>query len=88
MPPARQVPVYTNLFSRPFQTRHMVTRVVLEGQLLRTGEGPEKVTRWGEWEPIKIPLRNVAYIPNSTQRPSLLTQPRPHSYSQAISPRN
>jgi hypothetical protein len=28
-------------------------------------EGPEKATRWGEWEPIKIPHRNLAYIPKT-----------------------
>jgi hypothetical protein len=34
----------------------------------------------GEWEPIKIPYRNLTYIPNLTRRPSLLTRLRPHSY--------
>jgi hypothetical protein len=30
-------------------------------------EGPEKATRGGgEWEPIKIPLGNLAYIPKLT----------------------
>jgi hypothetical protein len=50
-------------------------------------EGPEEATRGGgaEWEPIKIPpRRNLAYILKSTRRPSLLTWPRPHSYSEAI----
>jgi hypothetical protein len=42
----------------------------------------------GEWEPIKILLENLAYIPKSTRRPSLLTRPRPHSYSTAIGPQN
>jgi hypothetical protein len=42
----------------------------------------------GEWEPIKIPRRNLAYIPKSTRRPSLLTRPRPHSYSKAIGLQN
>jgi hypothetical protein len=41
-----------------------------------------------EWEPIKIPHRNLACIPKSTRRPSLLTRPRPHSYSKAVGPRN
>jgi hypothetical protein len=36
-------------------------------------EGPEKTTRGGEWEPIKIPHRNFTYITNQTQRASLLT---------------
>jgi hypothetical protein len=46
--------------------------------------GPEKVTRGGEWELIKIPRRNLAYIPKSTRHPFLLTRQRPHSYSEAI----
>jgi hypothetical protein len=51
-------------------------------------EGPEKVTRGGEWEPIKIPHRNLVYIPKSTRSPSLLTRPRPPRYRQVISPLN
>jgi hypothetical protein len=48
-------------------------------------EGPEKTTRGGgEWEPIKILLENLTYIPKSTQNSSLLTWPRPPSYRQAI----
>jgi hypothetical protein len=39
----------------------------------------------GEWEPIKIPHRNLAYIPKPTRDPSLLTLPRLISYGQAIS---
>jgi hypothetical protein len=42
----------------------------------------------GEWEPIKIPYRNLVYIPKLTRSPSLLTQPRLPSYRQAINPRN
>jgi hypothetical protein len=42
----------------------------------------------GEWESIKIPRRNLAYVPKSGQRPSLLTRSRPHSYSKAIGPQN
>jgi hypothetical protein len=38
----------------------------------------------GEWEPIKIPLRNVAYVPKSSRNYSLLTRSRPPSYRQAI----
>jgi quercetin dioxygenase-like cupin family protein len=38
----------------------------------------------GEWEPIKIPHRNLAYVPKSTQNRSLLTRSRPSSYRQAI----
>jgi hypothetical protein len=34
----------------------------------------------GEWEPIKIPRGNLAYIPKSTQRPSSLARPKPSSY--------
>jgi hypothetical protein len=53
-------------------------------------EGPEKATRGGggEWEPIKIPGGNLAYILKSTQYPSLLTRPRPHRYSKAVDPQN
>jgi hypothetical protein len=51
----------------------------------RTGEGDQ---RGGEWEPIKIPHWNSAYIPKSTRNPSLLTRPRPPSYRQAIGLRN
>jgi hypothetical protein len=51
-------------------------------------EGLEKATRGGEWEPIKIPRVNLAYIPKSTRHPSLLTRPRPQSYKKAIGPRN
>jgi hypothetical protein len=29
-------------------------------------EGSENATRGGDWEPIKIPTRNLAYIPNQT----------------------
>jgi hypothetical protein len=42
----------------------------------------------GEWKPIKIPRRNLAYIPKMTRRPSLPTRPRPPSYRSAIDPRN
>jgi hypothetical protein len=51
-------------------------------------EGPEKATRGGEWEPIKIPHRNLAYIPNRTRRTSLLTRPKSPSYRLAIDPQN
>jgi hypothetical protein len=51
-------------------------------------EGPEKATRGGEWEPIKIPQGNSPYIPKSTRRPSLLTRSRPHSYRKVVGPRN
>ncbi len=51
-------------------------------------EGLEKATRGGEWEPIKIPRRNLTSIPNRTRYPSLLTRPGPHSYRIAIGPRN
>jgi hypothetical protein len=42
----------------------------------------------GEWEPIKIPHGNSAYIPKSTRRPCLLSRPRLHSYRKAIGLRN
>jgi hypothetical protein len=47
--------------------------------------------RWpkgDEWEPIKIPRRNLAYILKSTRRPSLLTRSRPHNYTKAIGLQN
>jgi hypothetical protein len=54
-------------------------------QRLASSEGLEKVIRGGgEWEPIKIPQGNLAYITKSIRRPALLTRPRLHSYSQAI----
>jgi hypothetical protein len=37
---------------------------------------------------IKIPLRNLAYVPKSTQRTSLLPRPRSYSYRKAIGPKN
>jgi hypothetical protein len=42
----------------------------------------------GEWELTKIHHRNLAYIPKSTRCPSLLTRPRPYSYSEAIGRQN
>jgi hypothetical protein len=55
-------------------------------------EGPEKATRGrgggGEWEPIKIPRRNLSYILESTRYPSLLARPRLASYRQANGPWN
>jgi hypothetical protein len=51
-----------------------------------------KDRRWrpegGEWEPIKIPHRNLAYVPKLTRNRSLLTRSRPSSYRQAIGLRN
>jgi hypothetical protein len=38
--------------------------------------------------PIKILYQNLRYVPNQTQHTSLLTRPRPHSYREAIDPRN
>jgi hypothetical protein len=51
-------------------------------------EGPEKATRGGEWEPIKIPRGNLAYIPKSIWHASLIAQPRPPSYKKVIGPQN
>jgi hypothetical protein len=42
----------------------------------------------GEWEPIKIPRWNLAYIPKLTQHTSLLTRSRLHSHRQVTSHRN
>jgi hypothetical protein len=47
-------------------------------------EGSEMATRGGEWEPIKLSLWNLAYIPKSTRTLSLLTRSKPSSYRQAI----
>jgi hypothetical protein len=55
--------------------------VMVKDRIRRAEEG-------GEREPIKILRRNSAYVPNLTQHTSLLTRSRPHSYRQAISPRN
>jgi hypothetical protein len=54
--------------------------------LRRTGEGDQR--GGGEWEPIKIPRTNLAYIPKMTRHPSLLTRLRPHSYRKAVGPQN
>jgi hypothetical protein len=42
----------------------------------------------GEWEPIKIHLRNFTSILKSIRHPSLLTLLSPHSYETAIGPQN
>jgi hypothetical protein len=42
----------------------------------------------GEWEPIKIPNWNLAYIPTQTQTGSLPPRSRLHSYRKATSPQN
>jgi hypothetical protein len=50
----------------------------------RIGEGDQR-----EWmRANKNSSRNMAYIPKSTRRPSVLTWPRPHSYSKAIGLQN
>jgi hypothetical protein len=36
----------------------------------------------------KIPDKNLAYVPNQTQRASLLTWPRSHSYLKVVGPQN
>jgi hypothetical protein len=41
-----------------------------------------------EWKPIKIPHRNLTYIPKSIRHPSLLTRLRPHIYSKSIGLQN
>jgi hypothetical protein len=51
-------------------------------------EGPRGRPEGGEWEPIKILLENLAYIPNPSRNPSLLALSRPPSYRLAIGPRN
>jgi hypothetical protein len=51
----------------------------------RIGEADQSGGGGGsEWEPIKIPWANSAYIANRTQRPSLLTWPGPHSYQKLL----
>jgi hypothetical protein len=52
-------------------------------------EGLDKVTRGrDEWELIKIPQGNSAYVSKQTQYASLLTQSRQRSYWKATSPQN
>jgi hypothetical protein len=51
-------------------------------------EGPRRRSEGGEWEPIKILLENLAYIPNPSRNPSLLARLRPPSYRLAIGPQN
>jgi hypothetical protein len=51
----------------------------------RTREGDQ---RGGEWETIKIPRGNLAYILKLSWHVSVLTQSRPHSYKKATSPQN
>jgi hypothetical protein len=55
---------------------------ILKDQVRRLGGGGV------EWEPIKIHHENSAYVLNLSQHASLLTRSRPHSYRQAIGPRN
>jgi hypothetical protein len=78
------------------QVHRLIAGGILDGdaaQLLgrvpkNVAEGPEKTIRGGEWESIKLPYRNLAYILKSTRRPSLLTSSKPNSYGTAIGPRN
>jgi hypothetical protein len=78
------------------QVHRLIAGGILDGdaaQLLgrvpkNVAEGPEKTTRGGEWDPIKIPYQNLAYIPKSTRHPSLLTPSKLHSYGTAIGPQN
>jgi hypothetical protein len=49
-----------------------------------TVEGPNKATKEGEWEPIKILDKNLTYVPNRSHRASLLARSRPHSYQKTI----
>jgi hypothetical protein len=65
---------------------HFEPRLLDGPRFPRHGKDRIRRPEGGEWEPIKIPRRNLAYIPKSTRRPSLLTLPRPHSYSEAIGP--
>jgi hypothetical protein len=51
-------------------------------------KGRRRRSEGGEWEPIKISHRNLAYVPKSTRCPSLLTRPRPPIYGRAINPQN
>jgi hypothetical protein len=54
--------VYSNSKKEHEGHLHIVLQRLRDHQL----EGSEKATRGGEWEPIKIPPRNSAYIPNRT----------------------
>ena len=44
--------------------------------------------RGGEWEPLKISLRNLGLCPDFTPKPSLLTRSSRLSYVKANLPRN
>jgi hypothetical protein len=45
-------------------------------------EGPEKVTRrggGGEWEPIKILIQELAYVPSSNSKAKILQESDKHT---------
>jgi hypothetical protein len=43
-------------------------------------EGPEKVTRrGGEWEPIKILIQELAYVPSSNPKAKILQESDKHT---------
>jgi hypothetical protein len=60
--------VYT-VDGRRFQVplEYLSTSVFAELLLMSQDEGPKRRPEGGEWEPIKIPHRNLAYVPKSTR---------------------
>jgi hypothetical protein len=77
------------LSKRPDHGPHRQTRRNQSTLFSMSTEGPDKATGGGgEWEPIKILYENLAYVPNLTQRASLLPRSRSHSYRQSIGPWN
>jgi hypothetical protein len=57
-------------------------------KIVNENEGLEKANRGDEYEPIKIPLENSAYVLKSIHHASLLTRSTPHSYRETIDPPN
>jgi hypothetical protein len=45
-------------------------------------EGPEKATRGGEWEPIKIIMQELAYVPSSNPKAKILQESDEHTNQQ------
>jgi hypothetical protein len=60
--------VFPECLSQPVYTQKNVTAEDNSGikVVMFEGEGPKRRPEGGEWEPIKIPHRNLAYIPKPT----------------------
>jgi hypothetical protein len=59
----------------------MVTFIILKDRRKQPEEGMNRSQS-------KIPHENLAYVPNSTRRTSLLSRSRPYSYRKVIDPWN